>query len=140
MNSEPRIISKNFFCKTLDFFFQLCYYISHGVLAQLEARHTGSVEVTGSNPVCSTKPRDRRTHLFHWHFLSLDVSYPIFAVKNKSRSSIMGFGFLLIFYSLLTYILFSCRLSHIHVLTRQIFIGNRQVSILCGIFICVIFL
>ena len=26
-----------------------------GVLAQLVARHTGSVEVTGSNPVCSTK-------------------------------------------------------------------------------------
>ena len=27
----------------------------YGVLAQLGARHTGSVEVTGSNPVCSTK-------------------------------------------------------------------------------------
>ena len=25
----------------------------YGVLAQLGARHTGSVEVTGSNPVCS---------------------------------------------------------------------------------------
>ena len=25
----------------------------HGALAQLGARHTGSVEVTGSNPVCS---------------------------------------------------------------------------------------
>ena len=28
------------------------YYV-HGALAQLGARHTGSVEVTGSNPVCS---------------------------------------------------------------------------------------
>ncbi len=26
----------------------------HGALAQLGARHTGSVEVTGSSPVCST--------------------------------------------------------------------------------------
>ena len=26
----------------------------HGALAQLGARNTGSVEVTGSNPVCST--------------------------------------------------------------------------------------
>ena len=63
MNSEPRIISKNFFCKTLDFFFQLCYYISHGVLAQLEARHTGSVEVTGSSPVCSIFHLFRHTDL-----------------------------------------------------------------------------
>ncbi len=28
-------------------------YFTHGALAQLGARHTGSVEVTGSNPVCS---------------------------------------------------------------------------------------
>ena len=29
--------------------------IKHGALAQLGARHTGSVEATGSSPVCSTK-------------------------------------------------------------------------------------
>ena len=29
--------------------------IKHGALAQLGARHTGSVEVRGSNPLCSTK-------------------------------------------------------------------------------------
>lgn len=28
--------------------------IKHGALAQLGARHTGSVEATGSSPVCST--------------------------------------------------------------------------------------
>lgn len=52
--------------KRLKFFFSLknrksacqeegylvLYYV-HGALAQLGARHTGSVEVTGSNPVCS---------------------------------------------------------------------------------------
>ena len=31
----------------------LVLYYVHGALAQLGARHTGSVEVTGSNPVCS---------------------------------------------------------------------------------------
>ena len=30
-------------------------YMGNGALAQLVARNTGSVEVTGSNPVCSTK-------------------------------------------------------------------------------------
>ena len=30
-------------------------YCPYGALAQLGARHTGSVEVTGSNPVCSTR-------------------------------------------------------------------------------------
>ena len=29
-------------------------FISHGALAQLGARNTGSVEVRGSNPLCST--------------------------------------------------------------------------------------
>ena len=37
----------------LDFFYILWYYHQVGALAQLGARHTGSVEVTGSNPVCS---------------------------------------------------------------------------------------
>ena len=31
----------------------------NGVLAQLVARHTGSVEVTGSNPVCSTNNENK---------------------------------------------------------------------------------
>lgn len=30
-------------------------YYAHGALAQLGARHTGSVEATGSSPVCSTE-------------------------------------------------------------------------------------
>ena len=30
-------------------------YTANGVLAQLGARHTGSVEVRGSNPLCSTR-------------------------------------------------------------------------------------
>ena len=30
-------------------------YSSYGALAQLGARHTGSVEVTGSSPVCSSQ-------------------------------------------------------------------------------------
>ena len=32
-----------------------CKVLSDGALAQLGARHTGSVEVTGSSPVCSMK-------------------------------------------------------------------------------------
>ena len=31
----------------------MLYYFSFGALAQLGARHAGSVEVTGSSPVCS---------------------------------------------------------------------------------------
>ncbi len=34
----------------------------YGALAQLGAHHTGSVGVTGSNPVCSTKIFAGRTH------------------------------------------------------------------------------
>ena len=37
----------------LDSRFVSCYIVRYGALAQLGARHTGSVEVTGSNPVCS---------------------------------------------------------------------------------------
>ena len=33
----------------------MLYYFLFGALAQLGARHTGSVEVRGSNPLCSTK-------------------------------------------------------------------------------------
>ena len=41
----------------------------HGALAQLGARHTGSVEVTGSSPVCSTlkSPYLRAFSLFARH-------------------------------------------------------------------------
>ena len=35
----------------------ICYNICHGVLAQLVERYTGSVEVSGSNPLCSTRER-----------------------------------------------------------------------------------
>ena len=51
------------FKKTLDFPCSPCYYNeavsqeAHGVLAQLGERHTGSVEVSGSIPLCSTKIR-----------------------------------------------------------------------------------
>ena len=50
-----------FFQKTLDFLLHPCYdneavsQEAHGVLAQLGERHTGSVEVSGSIPLCSTK-------------------------------------------------------------------------------------
>ena len=37
----------------LLFFTKFVLYSSYGALAQLGARHTGSVEVTGSSPVCS---------------------------------------------------------------------------------------
>ena len=36
-----------------DIFPQYAILFLHGALAQLGARHTGSVEVTGSSPVCS---------------------------------------------------------------------------------------
>ena len=41
----------------------ICYNICHGVLAQLVERYTGSVEVSGSNPLCSTKRNLKRTAL-----------------------------------------------------------------------------
>ena len=50
----------NFFKKPLDFLFCPCYdneavsQEAHGVLAQLGERHTDSVEVSGSIPLCST--------------------------------------------------------------------------------------
>ena len=47
-------ISMNNWKIVLDFPADLWYYsTSVGALAQLGARHTGSVEVTGSNPVSS---------------------------------------------------------------------------------------
>ena len=52
-----------FFQKTLDFLLHPCYdneavsQEAHGVLAQLGERHTGSVEVSGSIPLCSTRIR-----------------------------------------------------------------------------------
>ena len=55
--------SQYFFKKTLDFLLHPCYdneavsQEAHGVLAQLGERHTGSVEVSGSIPLCSTKIR-----------------------------------------------------------------------------------
>ena len=43
----------------------ICYNICHGVLAQLVERYTGSVEVSGSNPLCSTRERGAvLPHLF----------------------------------------------------------------------------
>ena len=41
----------------------------HGALAQLGARHTGSVEVTGSNPVCSR--REIRTQMMGSDFFAI---------------------------------------------------------------------
>ena len=38
-------------------------YSSYGALAQLGARHTGSVEVTGSNPVCSIFSKSRKSRI-----------------------------------------------------------------------------
>ena len=41
---------------------RVCYNIRVlGVLAQLVERYTGSVEVSGSNPLCSTSPNLKRT-------------------------------------------------------------------------------
>lgn len=43
-------------------YFKSCFKgIENGALAQLGERHTGSVEVSGSSPLCSTiKAQDRR--------------------------------------------------------------------------------
>ena len=40
-------------------YFVIIYW--YGVLAQLVERYTGSVEVSGSNPLCSTSPNLKRT-------------------------------------------------------------------------------
>ena len=40
---------------TFQILIYMLYYPSFGALAQLGARHTGSVEATGSSPVCSRK-------------------------------------------------------------------------------------
>ena len=46
--------------KRVAFFFYMLYYKkSIGALAQLVARNVRNVEVTGSNPVCSTKGKPR---------------------------------------------------------------------------------
>ena len=47
----------------------MLYYFSFGALAQLGARHTGSVEVTGSNPVCSIVSVKNRTLSWEFGFL-----------------------------------------------------------------------
>ena len=63
-NSDSRYFSKKL-QKTLAFFFRPCYNSTRdfkalhkrfksGVLAQLGERYTGSVEVSGSIPLCST--------------------------------------------------------------------------------------
>ena len=44
---------QKFFQFPAFYFAPAVLYYPYGALAQLGARHTGSVEVTGSNPVCS---------------------------------------------------------------------------------------
>ena len=69
-------------------------FISHGALAQLGARNTGSVEVRGSNPLCSTI---RTKHLFRGAFFVLMVDLgrvpegkriPIYSRQFASESSL----------------------------------------------------
>ncbi len=53
-------MDQTFFKKTLtEAFFYGKIRLLSGALAQLGARHTGSVEVRGSNPLCSTSPEGR---------------------------------------------------------------------------------
>ncbi len=47
-------------------------YFLHGALAQLGARHTGSVEATGSSPVCSIPKA------FYFGTLELYPAVPLF--------------------------------------------------------------
>ena len=52
----------------VPYIFVIIYW--YGVLAQLVERYTGSVEVSGSNPLCSTKMRPRQTcSLPRTHFI-----------------------------------------------------------------------
>ena len=73
----------------------MLYYHSFGALAQLGARHTGSVEVTGSNPVCST---ERYAEGFlRTIFLFETAGRSVIPVKGKKkalpRSETCGGGF-----------------------------------------------
>ncbi len=54
MGKIPMYTTKNDH-KSVDKCKSLCYTNCNGALAQLGAHNTGSVGVTGSNPVCSTK-------------------------------------------------------------------------------------
>ena len=50
----------------------------HGALAQLGARHTGSVEVTGSSPVCSTYFQAAGENFSPVIFMLKSGVYPVF--------------------------------------------------------------
>ena len=57
----------------VPYIFVIIYW--YGVLAQLVERYTGSVEVSGSNPLCSTKMRPRQTcSLPRAHFILAEHS------------------------------------------------------------------
>ena len=98
----------NFFKKPLDFLFCPCYdneavsQEAHGVLAQLGERHTGSVEVSGSIPLCSTTIRTlcqaakSSDFLYIIHFCPKEKRAGIlpdsvyFVIKNGGHSQIRG--------------------------------------------------
>ena len=48
-------------------FEKIMVYCPYGALAQLGARHTGSVEATGSNPVCSIGKSAEKSALFYYY-------------------------------------------------------------------------
>ena len=59
----------------------------HGALAQLGARHTGSVEVTGSSPVCSRR-YDGRPERMLWPFwIRKSCGYPAVSTRLRGRGA-----------------------------------------------------
>ena len=59
--------------------------IKHGALAQLGARHTGSVEATGSSPVCSTVKGEDLIQVFAFLQLTFSQSDRGSAVREERR-------------------------------------------------------
>ena len=60
-------------------------YFLHGALAQLGARHTGSVEATGSSPVCSTVKGEDLIQVFAFLQLTFSQSDRGSAVREERR-------------------------------------------------------
>ena len=59
-------------------------YFLHGALAQLGARHTGSVEATGSSPVCSIPKAfysELWNHIQQFRFFCSDT-YRQYCIQN----------------------------------------------------------
>ena len=58
------------------------YYLLFGALAQLVAHHTGSVGVSGSNPLCSTDPEVLRNKASGFSFYPKKGFLHILAFKK----------------------------------------------------------